>query len=192
MELVAKPNRGELAAGPFRFVEGQMLVVSEPTEQEWHMACAAVGRAANSALWWYGDLLAFGYANYGEVASQWEPDSLALSTLYSARYVSEKVPPEVRRPHLGWEIHHTVASMNPEDQERWLQWADENRPSVRAFRRAVRNERAGNGHWDQEKATERLQAYIERLTEELPAGGGWPVDVLANTLHTIADALTGA
>jgi hypothetical protein len=100
------------------------------------------GALGRGVAWWIGDWLVYGNARYGERyaraarATGYEPQSLMNMV-----YVASRFPPARRRAALSWSHHAEVAALRPEDQDRWLDLAEQERISVRSLRgelRAVR------------------------------------------------------
>lgn len=57
--------------------------------------------------------------------------------LTSALLVSQRVPPELRRPALSWGHHEVVAGMEPDDQDQWLGRAHREGWSIRVLVQAI-------------------------------------------------------
>ena len=51
---------------------------------------------------------------------------LDRSTLHTYAHVARRVDPTIRRETLSWEHHKVVAKLPPEEQQRWLDAAEEN------------------------------------------------------------------
>ena len=89
-----------------------------------------------------GDLLRFGYATYGELASQEDGDgSPANGTLRDFKWVAEKIPLSVRTDILSFDHHRRVAPLKPAEQKKWLRRAVDEEMTVAELRRAIRAER---------------------------------------------------
>ncbi|MDR7492250.1 MAG: LmbU family transcriptional regulator [Armatimonadota bacterium] len=129
------------------------LVIFDPAlpYEAWEELGRALGAMARTNRWWLGDWLLAGEDLYGEEASQalesrYEQGErvtgLAYETLTNYAWVCRQVPPERRRPSLSFSAHAEVASLEPDEQERWLSLAEEQGWSSAELRRALRAERA--------------------------------------------------
>jgi hypothetical protein len=98
-----------------------------------------VGRAAG---WWIGDWLRYGNARFGErYARAARITGYDVQTLMNMVYVASHIPPEERREGLSWSHHAEVAPMEREERERWLDFAETERLSVRCLRDEIRRAR---------------------------------------------------
>jgi hypothetical protein len=93
--------------------------------------------------WWWGDWYAFGERKYGEVSSQGEDLSgLSVKSLWNCTWVSNKVETSRRREDLPWAHHEAVAGLEPSEQDRLLDKAEQERLKYHQLRQLVRRERA--------------------------------------------------
>lgn len=117
-------------------------ITGKPTLTEWQMAMQFIDRCASASMWWHGDMLNYGYATYGELASQEDGDGKYSSeTLYKAKYVSEHVPICIRMQNLSWAHHQAVAPLPIEEQTKWLAEASDSALPLADFRKSLRNDR---------------------------------------------------
>lgn len=146
------------------------LIFSEDTP--WEVYEAVLGRleqSRRSLMWWIGDALAFGERTYGETYTQAvEATGYSVETVKQAASVAKRVEPCIRIHDLTWGHHQVVASLEPEDQRRWLEAAapepdaDHPRLSVSKLRSAIKEER------ENERVVD-----AEPDTGALPSGAGW-------------------
>lgn len=98
-----------------------------------------MGRCSN---WWLGDWIRYGNARFGEryvrAAAITGYDS---QTLMNMVWVSSRFEVSRRRENLTWSHHESVASLDDDDQERWLDHAIEERLSVADLRLEIRTAR---------------------------------------------------
>ncbi len=72
-------------------------------------------------MWWISEWLLFGERVYGETYSQAaEITGLSPDTLKNYVSTANRVPRERRRPELQFSHHQEVASLEPAEQEEWL------------------------------------------------------------------------
>ncbi len=125
------------------------LIFSDDTP--WGVYEAVLGRleeSRRSLMWWIGDALAFGESKYGETYTQAvEATGYSVETVKQAASVAKRVEPCIRIHDLTWGNHQVVASLDPEDQRRWLEAAkpepgsDHPKLSVSKLREAIKDER---------------------------------------------------
>lgn len=109
--------------------------------EEWEEVGRALGRVESGRQWWTGDWLDQGERNYGEAYAQgMDATGLAYSTLNSCRWVASRFEFVRRRTSLSWRHHEVVAADEPEDQDHWLDQAEEHGWTVRELRKARRPE----------------------------------------------------
>lgn len=133
--------------GPVSWSPGFDLVLSEWL---WHgQRLGAIGRGV---AWWIGDWVNYGNTCFGEKylrASR--VTGYDVQSLMNMAYVASRFSISRRREKLSWSHHAEIAALSVDDQERWLDAADEQRLSVRRLRvelrkwRGSRSAAAGGG-----------------------------------------------
>jgi hypothetical protein len=99
----------------------------------------AIGRCSQ---WWLGDWIRYGNARFGERYSRASKiTGYDTQTLMNMVYVASRFPFSRRRETLSWSHHEAVASLEADDQERWLTLAEEKRLSVSDLRVELRTAR---------------------------------------------------
>jgi N6-adenosine-specific RNA methylase IME4 len=142
-KALKKRDPRDITLAGFTLTAVGVKVAGKPTFDEWRGAMQFIDRAATGVMWWHGDMLNFGYATYGEMASQEEGDGrYSQQTLYAAKKVSDRVPIGIRIPNLAWEHHHIVAYLDHDQQRHWLQKADKENWSVARLRKETQDEKA--------------------------------------------------
>ena len=110
--------------------------------------------------WWLGDAIAAADKRYGAAK---KAASLAGMTHGSARNcssLSEKFEVSRRRDALSWSHHQEVAAKPPAEQEKWLDYAEEQGLSQKALRDAIREADAAiTVEAEEPKEEERLPPY---------------------------------
>ncbi|HXE44522.1 MAG TPA: hypothetical protein VN635_04930 [Conexibacter sp.] len=97
------------------------------------------GRLGRGVGWWIGDWLLYGNARYGEKYQRaakvtgYDPQSLMNMVYVASRFEISR-----RREKLSWSHHAELAALPVEDQERWLDRAQELTLSVRCMRDELR------------------------------------------------------
>jgi len=138
------------------------LVLQEGlTEKEWMTVGRAIAHIGESARWWVGDLLLYGFKTYGKkVAFDLAQQATGVSRgwLHGAVYVAKRFPPERRVAALSFYHHGIVARFQPELADRLLAEAAENGFTARQIR-ALAEEEIG------EKKPEKNRVILYLLDE---------------------------
>ncbi len=108
---------------------------------EWVEHGRKLGVMGRSAGWWIGDWLIYGNWAYGErYARASRITGYDVQSLKNMAYVASHVEPSRRRAGLSWSHHVEVVTLDPPDQDRWLERAERERLSVRCLREEIRRE----------------------------------------------------
>lgn len=124
---------------------GQAVTAWKPPKKldwdTWEIELNRLLLAQEALPWLIGDCLLVGEKRFGENYTQALPtDKYALQTLLNYRWVASRFEPSRRRETLRFALHAEVASLEPEEQDRWLDRAAEEgwtRQALRDARRAV-------------------------------------------------------
>ena len=110
----------------------------EITVAQFDSLCAFFGHLSHATRWWVGDLICWGEGRYRErVAQAATLFGLAEGTCQNYASVCDRVPAKRRRVGVPFHVHQLVASLEPEQQEKWLGEADKNGWSHRETRLAM-------------------------------------------------------
>lgn len=147
MATVATVDRSHAPASGER--QGSNLISWNPSReldtQEWAAAGRRIGAVGRCIQWLLGDWIAYGNMKFGErYARASKITGYDPQTLMNMVYVASRFQISRRRENLSWSHHETLASVDPEEQDRWLDEASEHRWSVldlRMMLRAARKER---------------------------------------------------
>jgi signal transduction histidine kinase len=109
---------------------------------EWAEQGRRLGTIGRAVGWWIGDWLRFGNERFGERYTRASRiTGYDVQTLMNIVYVATSVEVERRRADLSFSHHAEVASLPPEQQDRWLDRARADHLSVRCLREELRRER---------------------------------------------------
>jgi hypothetical protein len=110
---------------------------------------AAMGRCGQ---WGIGDWIRYGNSKFGErYAWASRVTGYDIQTLMNMVYVASRIDISRRRENLSWSHHETVASLDRDEQEHWLDRVDADRLSVADLRGELRRvRRAARGEGAQE------------------------------------------
>lgn len=105
--------------------------------EDWADIFNGLRNVSQSVMFWIGDTLLYGEANFGEQFAQVvDATEYSPETIRNAMYVSRSIPPSRRRESLSWSHHAAVAGLSDMDQTHWLGLAEDNGWSVSALRAA--------------------------------------------------------
>jgi hypothetical protein len=113
---------------------------------EWSRAGQRLGVMHRCSPWWLGDWIRYGNTKFGERYSRatkitgYDPQ-----TLMNMVYVASHFDFSRRREKLSWSHHETVASLDPDQQEHWLDHAIDNKLSVADLRLELRSRHGRHG-----------------------------------------------
>lgn len=103
------------------------LATEGMTLAEWRAAGIAAQQMAASALWWVGDWYLYGERTFGHSSAQEiaAEAGYKVGTVQNAAWVCERIDPSRRRESLSFSHHAEVASLPMDEQEAWLDLAQE-------------------------------------------------------------------
>jgi len=92
----------------------------------------------NRVQWWIGDTLRFAERRYGETYAQMlNETTYSYGALANMKWVAGAIDVHARRDRLSFDHHATVAALPPDEQESWLERAEEQQLSRNALREAI-------------------------------------------------------
>lgn len=144
-------------------------IPEDTTYEQWVAMGKMLDDIAEGIQWWRGDHWRFGQRKYGESADQAAELGVDLHTLQNAAWVATQFPPERRRPELTHTHHTLLAGLPEDDQERWLDRAEQERMSTPHLRAAVKKERKGGDSVSE--TVELLQKAAECFERDNPDQG---------------------
>lgn len=113
------------------------------TREEWQEYGTRLRHATNRTNWWLGDWIRFGQRHYEDhryelAARITEYD---YQTLRNIAWVAGRYEIPRRRENVSWSHHEAVASLEPVEQDRWLNNATARHMTVKRLRDEVRSAR---------------------------------------------------
>lgn len=171
-------NQGEFTWG---IVSATGIALKDETpETEWHRiteeVCRifeATGKKHAQAAMMLGDLLRFGDEKYHETYSNVIDATrdymrVQIKTLTNWQWIAGKIAPSRRRENLSLGHHEAVARLAVEDQEKFLQLADDEGFNVKELRGAIREARPSKRKTKEKKTvttTDNAQSVTQKLIE---------------------------
>lgn len=109
---------------------------------DWEQAGRRLAGILDSSAWWLGDWLVYGKDNYDDRYQRGiRAAGLKYQTLRNYAWVSRRFDYSRRRPALTFQHHAEVASLPLDDQETWLQRAQDGGWSTKQLRTAIQHAR---------------------------------------------------
>jgi hypothetical protein len=110
---------------------------------EWITQGRRLGTIGRGVAWWIGDWLNYGNSRFGQKYSRAARiTGYDVQSLMNMSYVASRFDCSRRREKLSWSHHAEVAGLAIEDQDMWLDSAEQKSMSVRGLREVVRTWRA--------------------------------------------------
>ncbi len=119
-------GNGTVSLGKFTLTHTGLLASGEPTYTEWEDCGKFLKQADKAVQFWIGDWLNFGEKKYGETYTQaLEATDYNYGTLRDSKWVSSRIELSRRRDNLEFSMHREVAPLDPDEQDFWLDRAEE-------------------------------------------------------------------
>lgn len=106
---------------------------------EWASAGRRIGAVGRSVQWLLGDWITYGNERFGErYARASRITGYDSQTLMNMVYVASHFAISRRRENLSWSHHEALAALELDEQDEWLDQAEEHRWSVSDLREMLR------------------------------------------------------
>ncbi|MET9969252.1 LmbU family transcriptional regulator [Streptomyces sp. NPDC006356] len=117
-----------------------LQIPSNLSFKEWESAGGQLAGVVDSSSWWLGDWLVYGKDNYADRYQRGiRAAGLKYQTLRNYAWVSRRFSLDRRRAKLSFQHHAEVASLSVEEQEMWLDRAEQNGWTTKLLRNALRD-----------------------------------------------------
>jgi hypothetical protein len=157
---------------------------------EWVEAGRRLGAMGRCGQWGLGDWIQYGNAKFGErYARAARITGYDVQTLMNIVYVASKFEISRRRENLSWSHHETVASLEVDEQDHWLDLAASRKLSVADLRlelRSARREHSATSGEKNMRVSDRQTCSIQARTVVCPNCG--EVVALASADETAASS----
>ncbi|GAA2773269.1 LmbU family transcriptional regulator [Saccharopolyspora taberi] len=133
--------------------------------EEWERTGKKITRIVNSSAWFLGDWVVYGQTRYSDrYRRAIETARLDYQTIRNYAWVARRFEHSRRRDKLSFQHHAEVAALPAEQQDYWLDLAEESGWSRNQLRQHVRNSRlAERGAVAPERPMPAIQVTTERL-----------------------------
>jgi len=111
-------------------------------QAEWLSAGRRLGAIGRCSQWWIGDWIRYGTARWGEkYAEAARVTGYDVASLRNMAWVAAQFDLSLRSDKLTWSHHVLLAPLEPDEQRRWLEQAQDQRLSVADLRTELRRTR---------------------------------------------------
>ncbi len=116
------------------------VVTGEIDLADWVVAGRKLGAMSRCSQWWLGDWIRYGNARFGErYARATSITGYDAQSLMNMVWVASRFEISRRRENLSWSHHETVASLDHQEQDQWLDLAVDQRLTVSDLRVELRS-----------------------------------------------------
>ncbi|MFD5247388.1 LmbU family transcriptional regulator [Amycolatopsis sp. NPDC058340] len=165
---------------------------SSITYEKWEQAGLQLSRVADSSAWCLGDWIVFGESRYRDRYKQaTEAAGLDYKTIRNYAWVARKVDLSRRREKLSFQHHAEVAALPREDQEFWLDQAEESGWSRNELRRRIRGSQGKFASTPERDVIPRIEVTRERIERWQTAARAVDTDLSAWIVANL-DAAAGS
>lgn len=143
-----------------------LRIPAELSFEDWEQAGRRLSGIVDSSTWCLGDWLVHGKLHYSDrYKKAVTAAGLQYQTLRNYAWVSHRFDLSRRRPNLTFQHHAEVASLQPPEQDLWLDRAERGMWTTKQLRMHLQAERVKNtGETGQLSAIPRIEVPAARLT----------------------------
>ncbi|NRQ31674.1 LmbU family transcriptional regulator [Nonomuraea sp. NN258] len=139
-----EPRRRPAVAGPGITRRTALALPDSMSLGEWSRLGRQIFTISDSSSWWLGDWLIYGQAHFPDRYKRAIAETgLDYQTLRNYAWVSRRVAHRRRRDKLSFQHHAEVAGLAEDQQDGWLDQAEEHGWSRNELRRRVKAARLG-------------------------------------------------
>jgi hypothetical protein len=133
---------GKIQVGSFRLTSNGLEIISETDQDEWGKLGELLFRLEGSMQWLIGDWLVYGETlSYGDLKTRVEEMGRDYNTIRNYMVVCRAFELSRRRYNLSFGHYQAAASLESEEQQdEALAYAQQEKMSVAAFRKAIHGE----------------------------------------------------
>ncbi|MDH6486651.1 LmbU family transcriptional regulator [Streptomyces sp. SAI-127] len=133
--------------------------------ETWERAGRTLAGVVDSSAWWLGDWLVYGKDNYADRYERGiRSAGLKYQTLRNYAWVARRFEFGRRRARLSFQHHAEVASLTVDEQEYWLNSAEQRNWTTKQLRKAIQGSREKEvSGKEQSNATRRLEVPGNRF-----------------------------
>jgi hypothetical protein len=144
---------------PVAWTPGEKIAVSG-----WIRAGQRLGAMTRCSQWWLGDWVRYGTGRWGEKYKEAARiTGYDIHSLRNIAYVAGRVEVSRRRDNLTWSHHAEVSSLDPVEQDRWLDLASSEKLSVSDLRIELRSARRRSKASEEPSVVQLSKAVTDRV-----------------------------
>lgn len=137
---------------PFEFGDRALIVLPGISWDEWVSLWRTAEGMHQSSNFYMGDALLAGSREFGERFAQ-VVDPKYIHQQRGAMWVCSRIDPARRKPSLSFSLHRELASLEPAEQDRWLDLAEQGAWTVKDLKEEMEAERARKSNGPPEEIT---------------------------------------
>lgn len=169
-QMTATPQVGMSLPG-FHATPAGLVADESLTREQWEQAGQILGAIDGRLMWYVGDWLNAGedggYIARGKLDEACKRFGIAYKTAAQAAWVCRKVESSLRREHLSFHHHKEVAGRD--DAEQLLQWASQEKATVKQLREHKREaSEPQEAEFDEDEQGDRLRELVRRAISQWP------------------------
>ena len=135
----------DIVYSSFQLHKNGITPIGTPTFEQWQEVGKFIRRSGSAVHFWIGDWLNYGEQKWGEMYTQAiEETGYDYQTVANDKYVASKVPFSRRRENLSFSSHGEVAKLPPEEQDKFLDLAEQNHLKTKELRELIKGKPKGN------------------------------------------------
>lgn len=154
-----------------------LIVLPGVSWEEWTTLWSAIERSHKSVAFWVGDALNIGSSSFGERFSQ-VVDPKYIHQQRGPMWVCSRIEPGRRKSNCSYSLHREIASLEPKEQDKWLELASEGSWTVKDLKEEIEAEKA--------RARQSNSPPVANEEDEMPPGSTWNGDSTFDSAEDIA------
>lgn len=187
--IVSTLSSNDIRTGVFKWTPIGLEVDGNISREDWEETGRMLSFMDSALQWLIGDWLIAGEVlKYGDREEFAEAIGFKKETLYQYAWVANKVEISIRIENLKFGHHVLVAGMEPEDQKKWLGFAEENGLSVAKLREAIKTK---SGYEAKKKRLDSVLDHIGKFKKGFQKLRGYDRVVVIENLEKLLDELRG-
>lgn len=167
---------------PFEFGDRALIVLPGISWDEWVSLWRTAEGMHQSSNFYMGDALLAGQREFGERFAQ-VVDPKYIHAQRGAMWVCSRIEPARRKASLSFSLHRELASLDPAEQDRWLDLAEAGQWTVKDLKEEIEAERARQHNGP--PPDDAMAKITPAPDESLPCGSTWNEDSTFGTPEDI-------
>lgn len=154
---------GSMQYGSYTLTVKGLMGGEQADEAEWENLGAVLRRLEGAIQWLIGDWFVQAERKWGKTYEQVsQKTGYAEKTLREYAYVARNVDLSIRMDKLSFGHHQLVAGKSPDEQYKWLAWAESQKASISQLRKALKPPAPPDEWGDEEQQMNVLSQYVNQ------------------------------